>query len=59
MESSNTNQISFNFISTLKYFYTFGKVFQEQDSYFAHFICSIIDINKNGFIGEQEINDFV
>ena len=58
-ESSSASSFEFNFISTLKYFYTYGKVFREQDGHFAYFLCSILDMNKNGYIGSEEINDFV
>ena len=54
-----TVSFHFSFVAMLKFFFSFGQVFREQDQHFSYFLCSILDMNKNGYVGVQELTDFV
>jgi hypothetical protein len=46
-------------VAVLKYVYTYGRTFREEDTHFANFLCSILDMKKNGHVTGEDIEDFL
>lgn len=43
----------------LKFFYSYGKIFKEADNHFSNFLCSILDMRKNGFVDKEALEEFL
>jgi hypothetical protein len=56
---NDNNRLTFDFISTVKQFYTYGKVLNDSQDYFCNFLSSILDIKKRGFVNIEDIDCFL
>lgn len=49
--------LEFKFVAMVKFCFSYGKTIEE--SQFSSFLCSILDMKKNGYVSEEDLNDFL
>ena len=49
----------FSFVAMVKYFFTYGKVLRDDEEHFANLLCSILDMQHNGYVNQEQIDDFI
>lgn len=49
--------LEFRFVAMVKFCFSCGKTLG--DSKFATFLCSILDMKKNGYVSGEDIDDFL
>ena len=47
------------FVSIVKYFFSYKKILKEEEEQYSNFLCSILDMKQLGYISRQNIDEFV